>query len=91
MFALNTEPVDYICRDNSSVLNRDCTAEYICEQKMLNNSDFSYSVNTEKDGYLKNWYETRDLMCMPKVKINKIVSFNFLGFAIGVVFFFFPD
>ena len=44
-----------------------------------------------KEDYIENWYVTIDLMCIQKIDYLFTVSMFFIGYGLGIVFFFIPD
>ena len=52
-------------------------------------SDFI--VDTSYQYYLKNWQSEMDLLCMTPATIGLMITAYYIGFAIGGLFFAFPD
>ena len=88
-YAMNTEPVKYTCRLNSTDSFTDCSIETVCQNRGLSGFEFLYK--RDDPGYFENWLERFDLMCVDKFKVNFVVSYWYIGYLFGMFFFFMPD
>jgi len=48
-------------------------------------------VNKNADDFLNNWYVTRDLMCVKEIDYLMLASLYYIGYGVGIIFFFIPD
>ena len=48
-------------------------------------------MDTSYTYYLKNWFTEMDLLCMTPATIGLMITAYYVGFAIGGLFFAFPD
>ena len=68
-----------------------CEATDICAAKENDASYNDYQVDTNYTYYLKNWYTEMDLVCMKPSTIGMMITAYYIGFAMGGLFFAFPD
>ena len=54
-------------------------------------ANFEYTLDTSQDDHMVNWYVTMDLMCLNPMDYLSMVSWFFIGFGVGIVFFIAPD
>ena len=68
-----------------------CSSEDICHAKDNDASYSDYQVDTSYFYYLKNWFTEMDLVCMTPASIGMMITAYYIGFAMGGLFFAFPD
>ena len=54
-------------------------------------SQFEYKLDDSAGDYMKNWFVTMDLMCLDPIDYTSVVSWFFIGYIPGTIFFFLPD
>ena len=89
LYALNTEPVPYLCKVKPDALFEPCSAVYICEMRGL--IGLEYKPDTASARYLNNWYVQNDLVCQSKFEVAKVLSWYFISQIFGASLFFLPD
>mmetsp|Transcript_2742 Transcript_2742/g.4689 ORF Transcript_2742/g.4689 Transcript_2742/m.4689 type:complete len:286 (+) Transcript_2742:262-1119(+) len=106
-FGLAMEPQKYDCKRANDTDWQSCDVSKICEDKanMLQDlqvkevgaagerggGDLEYRLSTDEETFIENWYYKLDLQCESTTNINKILSFYFIGYGLGFIFFFFPN
>ena len=65
-----------------------CTAEQICSAA---SEEIYYKVDKNYEYYFDNWYVQMNLMCIPEFQIGLLVTFYFIGYAVGALAFALPD
>ena len=55
------------------------------------NTSFEYKPDESKADYLRNWYVELELLCKDTIEINQKGSYYFVGYGVGIVFFFLPE
>ena len=86
LFGMSTKSPDYECRSSPADPFLICDNTLIC-QSLLNDS-FEYQPVA---GSFKNWYITMDLVCEDPIAYNGVASYYFIGYLVGIVFFWMPD
>jgi MFS family permease len=86
LFGMSTLSPDYECRSSPADLFSKCDNTLICLS--LQNSSFEY---LPVEGSFKNWYVTMDLVCEEPIAYNGIASYYFIGYLVGIIFFWMPD
>ena len=81
----------YLCRVGIGGQFAPCPNEYICSNKENMTYGEDYTVDTSYEYYLKNWFLEMDLLCMPATTIGFMITAYYIGFAVGGLFFAFPD
>jgi len=69
----------------------ECSAAEICHLQDTDPSYNDFKVDTNYKYYLDNWFIEMDLKCMTTAAIGFMVTAYYIGFAIGGLFFGFPD
>lgn len=88
-FGLSTEHQRYVCRDTPNEKFRICSTDYICSKKSVQN--FEYVPDRTKEDFLENWYVELNLICEDNDYVNSRGSLYFIGYGLGVIFFFMPQ
>ena len=90
-FLCNKSGLESVASTSESGLYEQCTTKEICALRKADSSFSAYKVDTSYQYYLENWYTEMDLMCQTPAAIGFIISAYYIGFAIGGLFFAFPD
>ena len=80
----------YLCLNEDGEYDH-CSSEDICGAKDRDASYSDYQVDTSYLYYLKNWFTEMDLVCMTPAAIGMMITAYYIGFAMGGLFFAFPD
>ena len=91
VYAVLTQPVEYVCRQSASVPFESCSFESICLQRKSNLQGFEFMANVNDVSYFQNWLVKDDLMCVSSIDTNLVVVFYYFGFLFGLIFFVLPD
>ena len=81
----------FLCDNNKTGIEESCTASDICLAKETDPSFSNYRVDTSYQYYMENWYTEMDLLCMTPATISFMITAYYIGFAIGGLFFAWPD
>lgn len=87
-FAMTTDAQPYLCKKDGNWSM--CDIDFICQNREINDQ-FEYKPDISDEHYIRNWYVTLDLMCMPPEQYNQIGSFYFLGYGFGFILCFMPQ
>jgi MFS family permease len=89
-----------MCRDKTNPNWRHCSYEDICFEKdriflkigeeTLTNKSLEYRQSQEGQWFV-NWFVNLDRLCYSKSENNSALSYYFIGYGVGFIFFFLPN
>ena len=82
---------NFLCTSGASENFTECTSSQICKARNDPDSTLTYKVDRNYAYYLENWYLQMDLVCTPPATIGLVITAYYIGFAVGGLFFSFPE